>query len=52
MRPTPRAAEWIESTLNSLEHLVMAGDEANLAARVVEMISAPGGEAATVGSDK
>jgi hypothetical protein len=29
-------------TLNSLEHLVMAGDEANLAARVVEMIATPG----------
>jgi FlaA1/EpsC-like NDP-sugar epimerase len=52
VRPTPRDAEWIESTLNSLEHLVMAGDEANLAERVVEMISAPGGDAATVGSDK
>ena len=48
----PRDAEWIESTLNSLEQLVMAGDEANLAERVVEMIAAPGGDAATVGSDK
>src|SRR4029078_340879 len=27
--------EWVDSTLNSLEHLVMAGDEANLAERVV-----------------
>ncbi len=52
LRRAPRDPEWVESTLNSLEHLVMAGDEANLAERVVEMISAPGGDAATVGSDK
>ena len=38
----------MESTLNSLEHLVMAGDEADLAERVVEMIASPGGDAATV----
>jgi len=31
--------EWVEATLNSLEHLVMAGDEANLAERVVELIT-------------
>jgi hypothetical protein len=42
----------VESTLNSLEHLVMAGDEANLAERVVEMITAPGGDAATVVPDE
>jgi len=41
-------AEWVESTLNSLEHLVMAGDEANLGERVVELIAAPGGDAAVV----
>ncbi|HET7589809.1 MAG TPA: nucleoside-diphosphate sugar epimerase/dehydratase [Solirubrobacterales bacterium] len=52
VRRTPRDSEWVEATLNSLEHLVMAGDEANLAERVVEMISAPGSDAATVGSDK
>jgi FlaA1/EpsC-like NDP-sugar epimerase len=40
--------EWVESTLNSLEHLVLAGDEANLAERVVELIASPGGDAATV----
>ncbi len=40
--------EWVESTLNSLEHLVMAGDEANLAERVVELIASPGGDAARV----
>ena len=44
--------EWIESTLNSLEHLVLAGDEANLAEKVVSIITAPGGDAATVASDE
>jgi FlaA1/EpsC-like NDP-sugar epimerase len=44
--------EWVESTLNSLEHLVLAGDEANLAERVVELIAAPGGDAATVVSNE
>jgi FlaA1/EpsC-like NDP-sugar epimerase len=43
-------APWVDSTLNSLEHLVMAGDEANLAERVVELIAAPGGDAAAVAS--
>jgi FlaA1/EpsC-like NDP-sugar epimerase len=45
-------SDWVESTLNSLEHLVMAGDEANLAERVVELIAAPGGDAATVVYDE
>ena len=49
---TPLDPEWVERTLNSLEHLVMAGDEANLAERVVAMITAPGGDAATVVSDE
>jgi len=48
VRKTAIDQEWVESTLNSLEHLVMAGDEANLAERVVEMIASPGGDAATV----
>src|ERR1700750_2825851 len=46
VRRTPLDQEWVESTLNSLEHLVLAGDEANLAERVVELIAAPGGDAA------
>jgi FlaA1/EpsC-like NDP-sugar epimerase len=41
-------AEWVESTLNALEALVLAGDEANLAERVVDLIASPGGDAATV----
>jgi FlaA1/EpsC-like NDP-sugar epimerase len=52
VRGTELDSEWVESTLNSLEHLVLAGDEANLAARVVEMIAAPGGDAATVVHDE
>ena len=52
VREAPLDPEWVESTLNSLEHLVMAGDEANLAQRVVEMITAPGGDAAAVAYDE
>ena len=52
LREQPIDAAWVESTLNALEHLVMAGDEANLAERVVEMIAAPGGDAATVAYDE
>jgi FlaA1/EpsC-like NDP-sugar epimerase len=52
VRRKPIDQEWVESTLNSLEHLVLAGDEANLAERVVEMIAAPGGDAAKVVSNE
>jgi FlaA1/EpsC-like NDP-sugar epimerase len=52
VREVPLDPEWVESTLNSLEGLVLAGDEADLAARVVEMIAAPGGDAATVVYDE
>jgi FlaA1/EpsC-like NDP-sugar epimerase len=52
VRRTGLDSEWVDATLNSLEHLVLAGDEANLAARVVEMIAAPGGDAATVAYDE
>jgi hypothetical protein len=41
----------VEGTLNSLEHLVLAGDEANLGERVVELITAQGGDTAAVGYD-
>ena len=34
------------------QHLVLAGDEADLAERVVAMITAPGGDAATVVPDE
>ncbi|HEY5709218.1 MAG TPA: nucleoside-diphosphate sugar epimerase/dehydratase [Solirubrobacterales bacterium] len=52
VRETPLDADWIEATLNSLEDLVLAGDEVNLAQRVVEMITAPGGDAAAVAYDE
>ena len=52
VREVPLDPEWVESTLNSLEHLVLAGDEANLAERVVSVITAPGGDAATVVYDE
>jgi FlaA1/EpsC-like NDP-sugar epimerase len=45
-------AAWVEATMNALESLVLAGDEANLAERVVDLIAAPGGEAATVVYDE
>jgi FlaA1/EpsC-like NDP-sugar epimerase len=52
VRETALDGEWVEATLNSLEHLVLAGDEANLAERVVEMITSPGSDAATVVYDE
>jgi FlaA1/EpsC-like NDP-sugar epimerase len=52
VRRTAIDQEWVESTLNSLEDLVLAGDEANLAERVVELIASPGGDAATVASNE
>jgi FlaA1/EpsC-like NDP-sugar epimerase len=48
VRERPLDAAWMESTLNALEALVLAGDEANLAERVVDLIASPGGGAATV----
>jgi FlaA1/EpsC-like NDP-sugar epimerase len=48
VRETPIDPDWVDSTLNGLEQLILAGDEADLADRVVEMITAPGGDAAAV----
>jgi FlaA1/EpsC-like NDP-sugar epimerase len=48
VRAVPIDSAWVESTLTALEHLVMAGDEANLAERVVELIASPGSDAAAV----
>jgi FlaA1/EpsC-like NDP-sugar epimerase len=45
VRAVPIDPDWVDSTLNSLEQLILAGDEANLSDRVVEMITAPGGDA-------
>jgi FlaA1/EpsC-like NDP-sugar epimerase len=52
VRSTPLDPEWVESTLNALEGMVLAGDEANLAQRVVELISARGGDSARVAYDE
>jgi O-antigen biosynthesis protein WbqV len=51
VRATPLDPEWVETTLDRLESLVLAGDEANLAERVVELVTVPGGEAAPVGAE-
>jgi FlaA1/EpsC-like NDP-sugar epimerase len=52
VRDVPLDQEWVESTLNSLENLVLAGDEANLAQRVVDLIATPGSDAAAVVYDE
>ena len=52
VRSTPLDPGWVESTLSALEGMVMAGDEANLAERVVELISARGGDSARVAYDE
>jgi FlaA1/EpsC-like NDP-sugar epimerase len=48
VRETPIDPDWVDSTLNGLEQVILAGDEADLAERVVEMITAPGGDTAAV----
>ena len=52
VRGTALDAEWVDATLATLEGLVMAGDEANLAERVVELIAARGGDSARVAYDE
>jgi FlaA1/EpsC-like NDP-sugar epimerase len=52
VRDTPLDKVWVDATLNALEGMVLAGDEANLAERVVELIAAPSGDAATVVYDE
>jgi FlaA1/EpsC-like NDP-sugar epimerase len=52
VRTTPLEPDWVDSTLGSLEALILAGDEANLAERVVDLIAAPGGNATTVVLDE
>jgi FlaA1/EpsC-like NDP-sugar epimerase len=52
VRTTPIEPNWVDSTLSSLEALVLAGDEANLAERVVELIAQPGGDATKVVLDE
>jgi FlaA1/EpsC-like NDP-sugar epimerase len=52
VRTTPLDPAWVESTLAALEELVRAGDEANLAGRVVDLIASPGGDATKVMLDE
>ena len=51
VRETPLEPEWVDATLNSLEHMVMAGDEANLAERVIALITSGSDDTAAVGYD-
>lgn len=52
VRATPLDPGWVDSTLSALEALVLAGDEANLAERVVDLIASPGGDATKVVLDE
>jgi FlaA1/EpsC-like NDP-sugar epimerase len=52
VRDVPLDSEWVLSTLDRMEQLVLAGDEANLAERVVELVSPAGGGEAAVVYDK
>jgi FlaA1/EpsC-like NDP-sugar epimerase len=52
VRTTPLDPGWVDSTLSQLEALVLAGDEVNLAERVVDLIAATGGEAPKVVLDE
>ncbi len=52
VRTTPIEPVWVDSTLASLEALILAGDEANLAERVVELIAQPGEDATKVVLDE
>ncbi len=52
VRTRPLDPEWVDSTLTSLEALILAGDEANLAERVVDLIAATGGDATRVVLDE
>jgi FlaA1/EpsC-like NDP-sugar epimerase len=52
VRTTPLDPKWVDSTLAELETMVLAGDEANLAERVVDLIASPGGDATKVVLDE
>jgi hypothetical protein len=48
VREQPLDPEWIVQTLDRLEGDAQAGDEANLAGKVVELASKPGGDPAKI----
>jgi FlaA1/EpsC-like NDP-sugar epimerase len=52
VRDIPLDPDWVVPTLDRMEQLVLAGDEANLSERVVELVTAPGGGEAAVVYDK
>jgi FlaA1/EpsC-like NDP-sugar epimerase len=52
VRTKPLDPDWVDSTLVQLEAMVTAGDEANLAERVVDLIASPGARATKVMLDE
>jgi FlaA1/EpsC-like NDP-sugar epimerase len=48
VKAVPINPDWVDSVLAGLEHLILSGDESDLAERVVEMITEPGLAAAPV----
>jgi FlaA1/EpsC-like NDP-sugar epimerase len=52
VREVPLDSEWVLSTIESMEQLVLAGDEANLADRVVRLVTSTGGGETAVVYDK
>jgi O-antigen biosynthesis protein WbqV len=52
VRDVPLDQDWAIATLDRMEQLILAGDEANLGDRIVELVSAPGGDEAAVVYDK
>jgi FlaA1/EpsC-like NDP-sugar epimerase len=50
VRSTPLDPGWVEGTVERLRTMVAAGDEAGLAERVVEVVTAAGSSAAPAGS--
>jgi FlaA1/EpsC-like NDP-sugar epimerase len=51
VREVPIEPDWVEGTLDTLEQMVLAGDEANLSEQVVGLITSRGGDTARVGLD-
>ncbi len=51
VREVPIDVDWVDQTLIRLEGLILAGDEADLAERVIEMITATEGDPSAVASE-
>jgi FlaA1/EpsC-like NDP-sugar epimerase len=52
VREVPLDSEWVLSTMDSMEQLVLAGDESHLAERIVKLVTSPGGGETAVVYDK